>query len=156
MTYHDALSHAYLPHLKRPNNWFSRNLRSPSFIAHPMNRFRPQSPLRLRRSSLCHYRRQTHTSSRLNTLAMSVPKSASRGDLNNTSAARPLQEIKAHLSYFGRSLAIKENEDDAKIRKRYRPFILEADTTSSDWVAKLELSTAMKMAEQDFEKRGRD
>lgn len=74
------------------------------------------------------------------------------GDLNNIHAARPNIEIKADLAYLHRSLAITESDDDIKIRRKYRPFLLGADV--DDWVAKLELSTVMKMAEQDLERTG--
>ncbi|MCJ1421931.1 hypothetical protein MMC32_008298 [Xylographa parallela] len=85
---------------------------------------------------------------------MSVTSPVSKGDLNNTSAARPLQETGADLSYLNCSLAFAECEDDMEVRKKYRPFILDAETSSIDWVGKLELSTAMKMVEQDLAQTG--
>ncbi|OJZ81724.1 hypothetical protein ASPFODRAFT_65117 [Aspergillus luchuensis CBS 106.47] len=47
------------------------------------------------------------------------------------------------------SLAMSESEDDANIRRKYRPFLLD-DGASDDWVNKLELTTAMEMAAQEL------
>ncbi|KAE8351243.1 flavo protein-like protein [Aspergillus coremiiformis] len=47
------------------------------------------------------------------------------------------------------SLALVESEDDPDIRRRYRPFILR-DEVTKDWVGELELTTALKMAENDL------
>ncbi|PYH67964.1 arsenate resistance ArsH [Aspergillus vadensis CBS 113365] len=47
------------------------------------------------------------------------------------------------------SLAISESEDDANIRQKYRPFLLN-DGASDDWVNELELTTAMEMAAQEL------
>jgi hypothetical protein len=49
------------------------------------------------------------------------------------------------------SLAILESEDNATIRQRYRPFIVE-DDAADDWVTNLELTTAMDMAAQELHK----
>jgi len=49
------------------------------------------------------------------------------------------------------SLAILESEDNATIRQRYRPFIIE-DDAAEDWVTNLELTTAMDMAAQELHK----
>ncbi|OBT85442.1 hypothetical protein VE02_06173 [Pseudogymnoascus sp. 03VT05] len=76
------------------------------------------------------------------------------GDLNNTSAAREVAQIDIDAAYSYRSLAISEAEDDAAIRKSYRPFLLSPDITSTDWISKLELSTVVKLAEEDFHKTG--
>ncbi|KAJ5622677.1 arsenic resistance protein ArsH [Penicillium herquei] len=46
------------------------------------------------------------------------------------------------------SLAIPQAEDDAKIRQKYRPFIL--DDAAEDWVSTLELTTAMHLAAQEL------
>ena len=78
----------------------------------------------------------------------------SNGDLNNKSAARPSEEIEIDPTYLGRSLAISKNGDDAKVRREYRPFILDTESSNEDWIEKLELSTVMKMAEEDFRKSG--
>lgn len=48
-----------------------------------------------------------------------------------------------------RSLALRPSEDDPNIRIKHRPFIL-SDDASDDWVNKLELSTAMAMAETNL------
>ncbi|KFY45042.1 hypothetical protein V494_01171 [Pseudogymnoascus sp. VKM F-4513 (FW-928)] len=76
------------------------------------------------------------------------------GDLNNTSAAREVTRIDVDPAYSYRSLALSETEDDETIRKVYRPFLLSPEITSRDWVSKLELSTVVKLAEDDFKKTG--
>ncbi|KAI2869585.1 hypothetical protein CBS63078_9178 [Aspergillus niger] len=48
------------------------------------------------------------------------------------------------------SLAIPKSEDDAEIRQKYRPFIL--DDAAEDWVSALELTTAMDLAAQELQK----
>jgi arsenic resistance protein ArsH len=78
------------------------------------------------------------------------------GDLNNTAAARAAAELKPDLSYLHQNFAIPESEDEAEIRKTYRPFILSPEVTSSDWIAALELSTALKIAEEELTKSGGD
>jgi arsenic resistance protein ArsH len=40
------------------------------------------------------------------------------------------------------------------IRKAYRPFLLNPEVTSTDWISKLELSTVAKLAEEDLQKSG--
>ncbi|KAL1302419.1 hypothetical protein AAFC00_002813 [Neodothiora populina] len=77
-----------------------------------------------------------------------------QGDLNNTSAMRTHVELEPDAAYLDRSLAISASEDDAEIRATYRPFLLEPEVAENDWVAKLELSTALKMAEEDLRKTG--
>lgn len=76
------------------------------------------------------------------------------GDLNNTLAARPTVHLGVDPAYIGRSLAISEADDDPEIRSTYRPFLLGKEVEESDWVSKLELSTAMKMAEKDLKQTG--
>ncbi|OBT53472.1 hypothetical protein VE04_05388 [Pseudogymnoascus sp. 24MN13] len=76
------------------------------------------------------------------------------GDLNNTSAAREVARIDIDAAHSYRSLAISEAEDDATIRKSYRPFLLSPEITSTDWISKLELSTVVKLAEEDLHKTG--
>ncbi|GKZ37425.1 hypothetical protein AbraIFM66950_008975 [Aspergillus brasiliensis] len=49
------------------------------------------------------------------------------------------------------SLAIPESDDNADIRRKYRPFLLE-DDAAEDWVSNLELTTAMEMAAQELRK----
>lgn len=74
------------------------------------------------------------------------------GDLNNTEVLRKAVEILPDPAYDGWSLAIPEEDDDSAIRSEYRPFLQRPDVAGSDWVAKLELSTALKMAEADMQR----
>ncbi|CAN9139390.1 unnamed protein product [Alternaria alternata] len=78
------------------------------------------------------------------------------GDLNNTSAERARTELAVDSAYDGVSLAIPSSEDDADVRKRYRPFLLDGEEAKQDWVAQLELSTALKMVDTQVLKRGDD
>lgn len=78
------------------------------------------------------------------------------GDLNNTAAERARMELEVDPSYHTRSFAIHQSEDDAEIRKRYRPFILDDEISQSDWVSQLELSTALKMVEAQVLNNGQD
>lgn len=48
------------------------------------------------------------------------------------------------------SLAIPPSEDNAEVRQKYRPFIL--DNATEDWVSTLELTTAMELSAQELEK----
>ena len=59
------------------------------------------------------------------------------------------QESMIHSGYS--SLAISENEDNADIRQKYRPFILK-DGAAEDWVSTLELTTALDMAAKELQK----
>ncbi|KAE8369546.1 flavo protein-like protein [Aspergillus caelatus] len=56
------------------------------------------------------------------------------------------EHLPVHIS---QSLALTESEDDSVIRQKYRPFIL-SNTTEEDWVSDLELTTALKMAQNDL------
>lgn len=76
------------------------------------------------------------------------------GDLNNVSSMRETAQLDVDEKYLDRSLAIPEEEDEAEIRLKYRPFLLEGDVRNSDWIAKLELSTVLKMAERDIKMSG--
>lgn len=78
------------------------------------------------------------------------------GDLNNTSAERVRAEIAIDPAYHRLSLAIPASEDDVEIRKNYRPFLTDAQNAEQDWVAQLELSTALKMVDTQILKRGED
>lgn len=78
------------------------------------------------------------------------------GDLNNTRVLRETTEIIPDAAYDGRTLAIPESEDDATVRAKYRPFLLDEDVAKSDWISRLELSTALKMAENDIRMNGGD
>jgi arsenic resistance protein ArsH len=78
------------------------------------------------------------------------------GDLNNTSAERARAELAVDPAHDGVSFAIPSSEDDPDIRKRYRPFLQDGEEAKDDWVAQLELSTALKMVETQILKRGDD
>ena len=80
----------------------------------------------------------------------------SNGDLNNTHAARAAVELEPDASYLDRTLAIAASEDDSQIRQAYRPFLLNPQARSSDWVATLELSTVIKLVEEELSKSGGD
>ncbi|XMA07560.1 hypothetical protein WAI453_000351 [Rhynchosporium graminicola] len=72
------------------------------------------------------------------------------GDLNNTSALRQVEHIEVDPAFSFRSLAIREEQDDASVRKNYRPFLLDHEVTANDWISKLELSTVTRLAEADL------
>lgn len=76
------------------------------------------------------------------------------GDLNNTSAERPKNEIAVDSTYRYRSLALSPVQDDPAIRQSYRPFLLDDTVSANDWVAQLELSTALKMVDTDVFQKG--
>lgn len=78
------------------------------------------------------------------------------GDLNNTEVLRKTVALPPDLAYSKTSLAIPTDEDDKSVRAQYRPFLLPGDVTGNDWVSKLELSTALKMAEADIRRSGGD
>ncbi|KXL44488.1 hypothetical protein M433DRAFT_109095 [Acidomyces richmondensis BFW] len=78
------------------------------------------------------------------------------GDLNNNEALRPVVKIAADPRYAFHSLAIEKCDDDDYIRTKYRPFLLPSRIAQSDWVARLELSTVLKMVEEDLQKTGGD
>jgi hypothetical protein len=59
---------------------------------------------------------------------------------------KDIEEILASDS----TLAITEEQDDADVRAKYKPFLLDADTRSSDWVSRLELRTVANMAREDL------
>ncbi|KAM3078882.1 hypothetical protein ACMFMF_003812 [Clarireedia jacksonii] len=80
--------------------------------------------------------------------------STSIGDLNNTSAMRAVALPPIDPSYARRSLALPEEDDDPIVREKYRPFLLDPQITASDWVSRLELSTALKMAEAGMQTTG--
>jgi arsenical resistance protein ArsH len=78
------------------------------------------------------------------------------GDLNNTEAAREHLRPVADAAYRFRSFPIPACDDDAEVRKRYRPFLLDDEISSSDWISKLELATAAKMVETEILSQGKD
>lgn len=88
------------------------------------------------------------------TAAMSTA-SGGQGDLNNNSVLRkPVQEFLPDPVFAHRSLAIPEKRDDSETREVYRPFLLQQSVEENDWVSRLELSTAAKMASSDLERTG--
>jgi arsenic resistance protein ArsH len=48
-------------------------------------------------------------------------------------------------------LQISEEIDDAAIRSKYRPFLLDQRVAESDWISKLELDTVEEMVQADLE-----
>ncbi|KAL2835569.1 arsenate resistance ArsH [Aspergillus pseudoustus] len=54
-----------------------------------------------------------------------------------------------HKILSPRTLAIPSSEDDAELRLKYRPFLLESDSFP-DWVDGLELTSVLNMAETDL------
>ena len=52
------------------------------------------------------------------------------------------------------TLAIPAHEDDAEVRAKYRPFLLENEGEPSDWVSQLELDVALQMARRNLEETG--
>ncbi len=78
------------------------------------------------------------------------------GDLNNTEAARERLQVLADPEYQFRSFLIHALDDDPSVRQRYRPFLLDDEASSSDWVAKLELATTAKMVETELLSQGKD
>jgi arsenic resistance protein ArsH len=75
------------------------------------------------------------------------------GDVN-TGAKRIRTEIENDAVYYGRSFAIPLPNDELILREKYRPFLLDDDTTKTDWIAKLELNTALKMVDIELLKNG--
>lgn len=83
-------------------------------------------------------------------------KTVVNGDLNNTEVLRKTVALPPDPAYLRTSLAIPKEQDDKDVRAKLRPFLLSDDVTGKDWVSKLELSTALKMAEADMERTGGD
>ncbi|KAL1593056.1 hypothetical protein SLS59_009381 [Nothophoma quercina] len=81
---------------------------------------------------------------------------ATNGDLNNTAAERVRAEIATDSAYHRTSLAIPAYEDEAHIRTTYRPFLLDDAHSDRDWVARLELSTTLKMVDLQVIRTGGD
>lgn len=78
------------------------------------------------------------------------------GDLNNTSAERIRSGIAPDSAYLNLSWAIPPEQDDDQIRKTYRPFLLDDTVANQDWIARLELSTVLKMVDEHVIKTGGD
>jgi arsenic resistance protein ArsH len=47
-------------------------------------------------------------------------------------------------------IQISQSQDDAAIRSKYRPFILDERVAKSDWISKLELDTIEDMVQADL------
>lgn len=78
------------------------------------------------------------------------------GDLNNVAAERTRAELEVDPSFHGRTFAISTSQDDAELREKYRPFLLHEETSRSDWVSQLELSTTLKMVEDQIIASGQE
>lgn len=76
------------------------------------------------------------------------------GDLNNTSVMRVIQPVVVDEAFTFKSLAIRESEDDAHVRKIYRPFLLDENITNSDWISRLDLAKATEMSHQAIQETG--
>ena len=92
--------------------------------------------------------------SHLNPPPSRLMASTTNGDLNNTGAARISARISADPMYRHASFAISPSEDDALVRQTYRPFLLEDVHSNQDWIAGLELSTALAMVDSQVLKSG--
>ncbi|KAJ4358695.1 uncharacterized protein N0V89_003279 [Didymosphaeria variabile] len=79
---------------------------------------------------------------------------ATNGDLNNTAAARALAEVRNDSAYRDVSFAIPAAEDDALVRQKYRPFLLDSAQSEQDWIAQLELNTALEMVDSQILRSG--
>jgi arsenic resistance protein ArsH len=78
------------------------------------------------------------------------------GDLNNTEVMRETNFLVPDPAYDGKTLATSEQEDDAEVRSKYRPFITSPEVTNSDWISQSELSTTLKLSEADMAKNKGD
>lgn len=77
------------------------------------------------------------------------------GDLNNISSMRAAtRELKVDETYLRESLAIPEQEDEIEVREKYRPYLLSEDVTSNDWISNVELSTVLKLSEENIKSSG--
>lgn len=76
------------------------------------------------------------------------------GDLNNTSAMRASEPIVIDKAFAFRSLCVTEEEDDAAVRKAYRPFVLDEDIASSDWISQLELAKVTELSHNAAQQTG--
>ena len=90
------------------------------------------------------------TSPRISPQGATTRLVSSNGDLNNTSAVRPVTEIAVDAAFVRQSLAIQESDDEPDIRRQFRPFLLDKEIADSDWIAHLEISTAMRMAYEEM------
>lgn len=51
-------------------------------------------------------------------------------------------------------LAISEDQDDPEIRARYRPFLLDPEVESRDWISELELGATISMVQKHLKETG--
>lgn len=54
-----------------------------------------------------------------------------------------------------RTLAIPEAQDETGVRTAYRPFLLDRETTETDWVSQLGLDSVMDMVDRDLATTGK-
>jgi hypothetical protein len=52
------------------------------------------------------------------------------------------------------NLQITKDQDDAAIRSKYRPFLLDERVAQSDWISKLELDSVEDMVQADLATNG--
>lgn len=107
---------------------------------------------------LCRLSRAIRSHQRLN-FNFRLPPSrlmaaTTNGDLNNTAAARASVGIIADPAYRHVSFAIPPGEDDELVRQTYRPFLLDNTHSEQDWIARLELNTALSMVDSQILKGG--
>jgi arsenic resistance protein ArsH len=76
------------------------------------------------------------------------------GDLDNTAAARSRIDVTEDAAFRHVSLAIPPSQDDATVRRDYRPFLQDDGLAESDWISQLELSTALKMVDTHISQPG--
>jgi arsenic resistance protein ArsH len=86
--------------------------------------------------------------------SLTMATTSTNGDLNNTAAERARSDILVDPAYRHASLALPAHQDDPAVRQAYRPFLLEAQHAESDWIARLELSTVLKMVDEEVVKKG--
>lgn len=95
-------------------------------------------------------------SSNLNPTIVHSSSTLNMGDLNNVSAMRPVVHFDPDFEHAYRSFAITEQEDDAAIRSKYRPFLVHPTIALDDWVSKLELSTVSRLVEENMRQTKND
>lgn len=96
----------------------------------------------------------SRSNARFSQILLRTMSTATNGDLNNTAAERVRAEIATDPVYHRTSLAIPAYEDEAHLRKTYRPFLLDDAHLDRDWVARLELSTTLKIVDSQILKSG--
>jgi arsenic resistance protein ArsH len=104
--------------------------------------------------SLCRTGVQRTIISRFSQPFARMASTTPNGDLNNTAAERARRELAIDPAYAKCSFAIPSSQDDSEVRKSYRPFLLDEEVAEQDWVAKLELSTVLKMVDAQVFQNG--